>query len=253
MFREDLERCLGKCPGDGGEYSYDECNPPLYAFLFFHVVRNQNTVFRFHECQSRGARPGRPFLIVRKDTNFSGGRQVGVGLALSVRWSAVNISTAMFARASSERTKRCDLPSAGIAVGTIEWRERGGKWAGGSGSRLLRAHPPPSAPMFAASAASAPSGPRQCLPRQRQAHPAAHGNVCRVSGKRPQRPTPMPAASAAGDVSGGDGGRRRKARGRGRRRKRKKIARGRLPPSARWVLGTKRPFSPKFGKFTHSA
>ena len=190
-------------------------------------------MFRFHECQSRGARPGRPFLIVRKDTNFPGGSQVGFALALGVRWSAVNIYAAMFARASSERTKRGDLPSAGIAVGTIEWRERGGKWAGGSGSRLLRAHPPPSAPMFAASAAGASRPPRQCLPRQRQAHPAAHANVCRVSGKRTQRPTPMPGASAPGDVSGGDGGRRRKARGRGRRRKRKKIARGRLPPSAR--------------------
>ena len=94
---------------------------------------------------------------------------MGVGLALGVRWSAVNISKAMFARASSERTKRGDLPSTEIEVGTIEWRERGGKWAGGSGSRLLRAHPPPSAPMFAASAAGASRPPRQCLPRQRRA------------------------------------------------------------------------------------
>ena len=210
-------------------------------------------MFRFHGCQSWRAQSGRPFPIVRKGTNFRGQCQVGFALALGLRWSAVNISTAMFARASSERTKRGDLPSAGIAVGTIEWRERGGKWAGGSGSHLLCAHPPPSAPMFAASAAGASRPPRQCLPRQRQASPAAHGNVCRVSGKRPQRPTPMPAASAAGDVSGGDGGRRRKARGRGRRRKRKKIARGRLPPSARGMDRNKRPISPKLRKVTHSA
>ena len=210
-------------------------------------------MFRFHGCQSDRAQIERPFPIARKDTNFSGGSQVGVGLALSVRWSAVNIYASMFARASSERTKRGDLPSAGIAVGTIAWPRGAGNGRAVAVCVYCARTLTPSAPMFAASAAGASRPPRQCLPRQRQASPAAHGNVCRVSGGRPQRPAPMPAASAAGDVSGGDGGRRRKARGRGRRRKRKKIARGRLPPSARWVLGTKRPFSPKFGKFTHSA